>query len=161
MTAKSIAGATAAALAMSASAALAATPMIPAYTGPPQAGKNPRVRPGQIVYTGDGSGVLAGRGKASRRPHFGHIHWTRWGAHRARGTGANWLNNCKPDCADGRFSSYPVKLAASRPRVMAGFDVFTRLKVTYTAKMPRFVHQRTQTWKVKHSRGVFVWLFPG
>lgn len=119
----------------------------------------PEVRPAVIVYTGDGSGFLAGPGRVSRR-NFGRLRWTSWTRSRASGSGANWINDCTPDCAQGHFHGYPVTLFASRPRTIAGHDLFTRLRVTYTGRRPSFVRSSTQTWKLEHRASVFFWQFP-
>jgi hypothetical protein len=143
-----------------ASAATASVPKLVSSAGPARAGRNPQVRPHTIIYTGDGSGLLAGTGKASRRPHFGRLDWTGWSATGAQATGANWINNCRPSCANGRFSSYPVKIRAFRPRVVAGLKIFTRMKVSYTAHLPSFVHHRTRVWKIRHTGHAYFWVFP-
>jgi hypothetical protein len=83
------------------------------------------VRPAQIVYTGDGSGILGGfdggRGKG-----FGHLRWTKWTTGSAFGHGADWIDDCRPDCADGTFTPHAATLNAFRPRS----GRFTRLTVT-------------------------------
>jgi hypothetical protein len=146
--------------ASAASAAAAAVPKLMSSDGPARAGKNPRVRPGRIIYTGDGSGVLAGTGRPSRRPDFGRLRWTNWGATGAHATGANWLDDCVPNCASGRFTAYPVAIRAFRPRVVVGYKIFTRIRVRYTGRLPSFVHHRTQVWKIRHTGGQFFWIFP-
>lgn len=154
-----VALATALCVALTAAVALA-TVKVPAYDGPIVAGKNPKVRPGTIVYTGDGSGILAGRGTRSRHPKFGRLQWTTWTATEGKASGADWVNNCVPFCAAGTFTSYPVNLRVFRPRVMAGHRIFTRMQVTYTGKRPRGVHTRVQIWKVSDGHGQYFWNFP-
>ncbi len=82
------------------------------------------VRPAQIIYTGDGSGVLGGfdggRGKG-----FGHLSWTRWTTGSAYGHGADWIDDCRPDCADGTFTAHKATVNAFRPRG----GRFTRLTI--------------------------------
>jgi hypothetical protein len=143
-----------------AGAAALAKVQVPAYDGPALAGKNPQVRPAQIIYTGDGSGLLAGRGTRSRRPKFGRLHWTSWNATEGRAFGADWADNCLPDCADGTFTPYPVNIKVFRPRVLEGHRIFTRMQVTYTGKLPERVHNRVQIWKVEASHGQYFWNFP-
>jgi hypothetical protein len=80
------------------------------------------VRPAAIVLSGDGSLVIAGNAAWIGRnpsPHgtasqFGHIEWTAWTATHATGSGVEWLDNCKPNCAQGTYFPQPVELAASR-----------------------------------------------
>jgi hypothetical protein len=85
------------------------------------------VRPAEIIYTGDGSGVLGGfdggRGKG-----FGHLRWTRWTTGSAFGHGADWIDDCRPDCADGTFTAHAATVNAFRPR----HGRFTRLTMTST-----------------------------
>jgi hypothetical protein len=121
--------------------------------------KKAAVRPGTILYTGDGSGFFAGAGKSGTPPKVGKLHWTSWSAQGASGTGANWLNNCKPNCARGHFSAFPVTLKASRPRTVLGVKVFTRLQVTYAATKPHGLG-KSETWKLKPTGHMFFWSFP-
>jgi hypothetical protein len=96
-----------------------------------------QVRPAAIVYTGDGSGVLGGF-NGTGVAHPGSITWLSWTATRATGTGAVWLDDCKPDCAEGTFHSAPVKLTAFRP--VGGH--FTRLTLAYDADGKHWVDTR-------------------
>jgi hypothetical protein len=144
-----LAGVAALGVAAGASAALAATPTFPAFTGPPSK-NNPVVKPHEIVYTGDSGEFFAGTG--TRRP--GKIHWSVWNRTEGVGSGANWVNNCTPNCASGKFSSYPVTLKAYRPEKVSKYFIFTRLKVTYTGK--KFGNKQSFTWKISYKRGVFL-----
>jgi hypothetical protein len=139
------------------SAALAAKPKV-AGEGPAVPGGNPSVKPTEIIYTGDGSGLLAGLHK---KPHaFNPIKWSSWRKHAANGSGANWIDNCTPSCAQGTFIGYPVTIKLFRPRVKAGYDVFTRMTLTYTGQKPSFVHTSTVTWKLVVNGTFFFWHFP-
>jgi hypothetical protein len=144
-------------LAVGAASAAAALPGLPSEATAP-----PKVKPKVLIYSGDGSAFFAGPKKLSHS--FGSLKWSSWTSTGASGSGANWLNNCKPSCAGGKFTGYAVTLVASSPKVIGGKDVFTRLKVTYTGKMPSFVHHKTQTWTLKHSASsagtLFFWNFP-
>ena len=146
-----------AALAVAAVPALAAMPALVTAVGTPSA-TNPEVLPGAIFYTGDGSAFLAGRGHSAR--HTGSIDWTSYGATQAAGQAAQWINNCTPNCAAGRFTSYPVTLRAFSPKVVGGRDIFTRLQVTYAGTRPSGVTTMSQTWTVQYRKGVYVWNFP-
>jgi hypothetical protein len=130
-----------------ASAALAATPTLPAFTGPPS-NHNPVVKPSQMIYTGDGSRFFAGAGKRPAK-----LHWTAWNSTTGLGTGDQWINNCIPSCAAGKFSKYPVRLKAYRPKKESKYFIFTRLKVTYTGKKPP--GENSFTWNVSYSHGFF------
>jgi hypothetical protein len=85
------------------------------------------VSPGHITPTGDGSGVLGGRPKhwRPRRGALPDINWKSWTASSARGTGAAWIDNCRPDCASGKFRPYRIVISLTRP--IGGH--FTRLRV--------------------------------
>jgi len=97
------------------------------------------VRPAEIIYTGDGSGVLGGFDGTGLGGHFGHLHWSSWTANQAVGGGAVWLDNCTPNCASGRFAPSAVTLRAFRP---VG-PIFTRLTLTYNYKGKHYVDHRT------------------
>ncbi|MFR9794875.1 hypothetical protein ACL02U_03080 [Streptomyces sp. MS06] len=67
--------------------------------------RHPQVRPGAFVLAcGDGNSRLAS------------LHWSRWDAGAAVGTGVNVVNDCKPYCAAGRFHSYRVEVRLDHPR---------------------------------------------
>jgi hypothetical protein len=143
-----LAGVTGLLLAAGASAALAATPTFPAYTGPPSK-NNPVVKPANIVYTGDSSEFFAGKGNKKA----GKLHWTVWNSTEGLGTGYQWIDNCTPNCAQGKFSKFPVTLKAYNPKKKSKYFFFTRLKVTYTGKKPE--SEKGFTWKVSYSGGIF------
>lgn len=114
------------------------SPRIPMFTGINPIGSGMVKRePGKIVYSGDGSALLAGSGTIRSR-----LHWTKWNRSGARATGSDWHDNCIPDCARGAYSAYPVKLRAYRPRWIEGYLVFTRVTVTYTGSRPPYAAYR-------------------
>jgi hypothetical protein len=58
------------------------------------------------------------------------IEWSTWTATEARGRGTALVNDCAPNCAEGTFRRYPVRLRAFRPRETGGCvpgSLFTRL----------------------------------
>jgi hypothetical protein len=140
-----------------ASAAMAALPGVTSE-GPAK----PKVKPKMIVYTGDGSALFAGAKQLSKT-NFGSLHWSKWTKKKALGSGGNWLNDCKPDCAAGKFHGYPVNLKLTMPKLVHGFNVFTRMTVTYTQNLPPHA-VKTTTWTLKHSvtksGTFFFWKFP-
>ncbi len=85
-----------------------------------------QVRPAQVSYTGDGTGILGGFGGGGKH-HWGHMTWLTWTTHEATGTGALWGDDCEPNCAEGTFSPVPVKVRAFAPHD----GHFTRLKLVY------------------------------
>ena len=154
-----VVGAIAATMALAAPGALAKQTQIPVEDGPAHPGRSLQVRPFQIIWTGDATGVFAGRGTGGRRPKFGRLHWTKWTATEGQGSGANWLNDCVPFCAAGRYTPFNVNLTVYRPRVLAGFKVFTRIKVVYTGKVPHG-EKRTSVFTLDHHGKQFFWNFP-
>jgi hypothetical protein len=138
-------------------AALAGSlPTVPSYSGPVGHG-DLKIRPSTIDYD-MGSAFLAG----SRRPNHkaGPLNWSSWTAPGGRGSGFNWLDNCKPNCASGKFHLFPVKLHFWRASRVHGHRIFTRLTVTYTGKRPAFVHHKTSTWKVVFNSGGYFYNTP-
>jgi hypothetical protein len=56
------------------------------------------------------------------------LEWTKWTRKAASGTGTGKLNDCMPNCAQGQFHSYKVKLIASKPVTCSnGKREFSRL----------------------------------
>jgi hypothetical protein len=102
--------------------AIALTPASASATGLPDLltgtghGRPFAVRPAQIIYTGDGSGVLGGFSGHGPLPRFGALKWTSWTQRQALGSGAVWLDDCMPNCAQGTFHPYSVTVRASDPR---------------------------------------------
>jgi hypothetical protein len=86
-----------------------------------------QVRPSLVSYTGDGTGYLAGRTSSPRRQGSGGLRWLNWGRKRAVAHGYNWLNHCRPSCADGNFSRHRAIVTARRPR----HGLFTRLVIKF------------------------------
>lgn len=106
-------------------------------------------RPASIVYSEDGSAYLAGRGTSARYP--GRLIWTTWNTNQARGYGSTWLDNCKPNCAAGTYSSYRSNVRLYRPRMLGGHLVFTRMTVTFPASRPPYPAYRSGSWTARLS----------
>jgi hypothetical protein len=96
------------------------------------------VRPAQIVYTGDGSGVLGGFTGRGPYPRFGRLRWSSWNGQQAVGSGAVWLDDCSPNCAQGTFHPYAVRVHAFDPQ--AGH--FARLTLRYTYEGKEVIDRR-------------------
>ena len=96
------------------------------------------VKPLEIVYTGDGSGILGGFARTSKRDYFGQLKWSSWTHTQATASGAVWLDNCNPDCAQGTFFPFPVTIVAFQPS--AGH--FTRLTLRFRMKGKVYVDKR-------------------
>lgn len=134
----------------------AGLPKVPKYSGHASKGQL-TARPTSILYTADGSGFFAGAKASKHRDK--PLTWTKWTARGGDGTGFNWVNNCTPNCAQGRFHSYPVKLHVWRARRVRGHLIFTRMTVTYTGGQPSHVH-KSEVWKVTFNSGGWFWSFP-
>jgi hypothetical protein len=76
--------------------------------------KSFKVRPDQVSYTGDGTGILGGEGwtDGSGIDTFGRINWTTWNQREAKGTGINWINDCDPSCGGGTYYLAPATIHA-------------------------------------------------
>jgi serine/threonine protein kinase len=71
----------------------------------PGAAQYMEVKPKEIATSGDGSGSVT------------NLVWSDWGAPHATATGTMRLNDCTPNCAEGKYTSYPatVTLAGLTP----------------------------------------------
>jgi hypothetical protein len=77
----------------------------------------PRVRPKAIVIA-----------CADANFAIDHIRWSSWTRTRAVGTGTAHENNCKPNCAAGRFHSFPITVRLSKvAHCVAGRAEFARI----------------------------------
>ncbi len=72
------------------------------------------------VFCGDGNGVLL------------KIGWTSWTPTSARARATYSVNDCTPDCAAGKFRSYPATVTLSVPKHTKYGVLFSLLKVVYT-----------------------------
>lgn len=67
------------------------------------------------------------------------IQWSSWTMREARGRGTALVNDCEPNCAEGTFRRYPVRLRAFRPRETGGCvpgSLFTRLAWRFPQRKP-------------------------
>ena len=124
-------------LVVAAAASAATLPGVVADGGTVTKGKNVLGRPRQIVYTGDGSGVLGGFTGKGPLPRFGRLLWPNWTDTQAQGSGAVWLDDCAPNCAEGSFHPYAAKVRALAPR--SGH--FTRLTLNYDHNGKRVIER--------------------
>lgn len=109
-----------------------------------------QVRPASILYTGDGSGILGGfDGTGARHP--GHLKWQSWTPTRAAGSGAVWIDDCTPSCANGTFTAHAVKVVAFRPE----HGHFTRLTLRYHAP------GSAKRWGIRRSGGSWMYYIVG
>ena len=68
-----------------------------------------------------------------------NMHWSKWGANSAKGTGTLKVNTCTPNCAAGKFKRYPGSIVLSKPRTCPSGRQFAHLKYTFTHKKPKGV----------------------
>ena len=72
------------------------------------------------------------------------LKWSTWKQSGAAGHGTAKVNTCTPNCAQGKFKSYPVKLTADKPGACpSGKRAFERLTYTFTDTKPKGV-KRTE-----------------
>jgi hypothetical protein len=65
------------------------------------------------------------------------LSWSSWGSRMAFGTGIVDVNNCEPDCADGTFIAYPIRVKLSEPiRAESGELYFTHIRLFYLNRKP-------------------------
>ena len=65
------------------------------------------------------------------------LDWSKWTRNAASGVGTGKLNDCMPNCAQGQFRSYKVKLIASQPVTCSnGKHEFSRLAYYFRHKPP-------------------------
>lgn len=67
---------------------------------------------------------------------FAKLTWTRWGAPTATGQGELYENRCEPNCASGKYATYPVLVTLSRVRNSSRGAYFSELTVTWKGHRP-------------------------
>ncbi|HUB76434.1 MAG TPA: hypothetical protein VL977_05220 [Solirubrobacteraceae bacterium] len=74
---------------------------------------------------------------ADGNAYVNHIAWTSFGGATGAGSGSYVLNDCTPNCAGGKFHSYPVKFTLSNAkRCPDGHDDYRRMAITFTGARP-------------------------
>jgi hypothetical protein len=73
-----------------------------------------------------------------------HLSWESWTAEQGTATGINKLNDCTPNCAEGKFRDYPASITFWRPVPLVGRPgetYFSRITVRYTtaARPPAYM----------------------
>lgn len=89
---------------------------------------NAVVRPGTFVLAcADGNDTLT------------KLHWTTWSAGFATATGNQVANDCTPNCAQGKFKSYPVRVIFWGNATVSGHSSehrYTKITLLYTGHQP-------------------------
>ncbi|MFL5908922.1 MAG: hypothetical protein ACJ75Z_15160 [Solirubrobacterales bacterium] len=66
-----------------------------------------------------------------------NVVWTAWTKKAAVGNGTGQLNDCNPNCAQGKTKTAPMTLRASKPQTCSnGKRIFTKLAYTWTTGAP-------------------------
>jgi hypothetical protein len=111
-----------------------------------------QVRPATISYTGDGTGIVGGLDGTSVR-HLGHLNWTTYNSGEGLAVGLVWLDNCTPDCAQGRFSAHRVHVRVSQ----ASNGHFRLLTLRYRDQGHSYVDHRVAHYY--HGGGEAFWAY--
>jgi hypothetical protein len=84
-----------------------------------------------VIACGDGNAL------------FRDLSWRRWDAYVAKGHGLFTANDCKPNCAEGTFHSYRVRVKLTRVWRTDGYRVFHRIGYEFTGShKPRWLPWR-------------------
>ena len=66
-----------------------------------------------------------------------NVVWSRWTSKKAVGAGTGQLNDCKPNCAQGKTKTAPMQLRATKPHTCSsGRRIFTKMTYTWTSGAP-------------------------
>ena len=85
-----------------------------------------QIRPGTIVLA-----------CADDNTSLTKLHWSSFGHASAYASGDYYQNDCTPNCAAGRFHSYPVKLVLTSAKVCRDkFDDYRRGTIIFTGARP-------------------------
>jgi predicted secreted protein len=75
---------------------------------------------------GDGNTVLKG------------LKWSSFGGATAQAKGTFVINECEPNCAEGKAASFPVTVKASDPRnCKGGLRVYNKLTLQFKSRAPK------------------------
>jgi len=67
-----------------------------------------------------------------------HLKWSSFGGATAAATGSYYVNDCTPDCAAGKFHSYPIRVTLSGAKACKDhFDDYRAASVVFTATRPK------------------------
>ena len=97
---------------------------------------HPEVRPTDFMLAcGDGNSRLTS------------LRWTSWNGNSATATGVNWVNDCNPYCAVGKFHSFPVTVRLDNAQTWKRHPQarqYTEITLTYPGARPdKFQHTVT------------------
>jgi hypothetical protein len=70
------------------------------------------------------------------------MHWARWGFDRARGHGRAAVNDCRPNCAEGSFHKFPVRVKLRDAGRVCGSRFFREILIVYPDRHPKGIPAR-------------------
>jgi hypothetical protein len=88
-------------------------------------GQKPAVRPAKVTIA-----------CADANFYVDRLRWSNWGTKSATATGTAHVKDCTPNCAAGRFHTYPATLTVSQPTRCNGRAVFTHVAWRFTRARP-------------------------
>jgi hypothetical protein len=102
------------------------------YVGPCNPQQKAAFKPHRIVVTCADAGFV-----------LRHLSWSSWRKTVAHGKGTAYVNNCKPNCANGHFDRFPVNVKLSKVVTCSGAHPkqFKRVTYTYTGNKPAGVNR--------------------
>lgn len=74
------------------------------------------------------------------------LSWKSWGGPVSAAVGKVSANTCTPNCAAGKFHSYPVKVAALEARKCGAKLVYLKLTIAYTGATRPAGHAKHENW---------------
>lgn len=106
-----------------------------------------KVRPSQFVLTcADGNDYLTS------------LHWVSWDSSAAFAAGTEHENDCTPNCAAGKFYTYPVLITVWRAKPLAGHPgerYFSRLTEIHTGSVRKYSGSRIPKVQTYHLQPSF------
>ena len=83
---------------------------------------------------------------ADDNAYIAHVTWTSFGGASASGAGSLTVNTCSPNCAAGKFVSYPVTFKASAAKPCPDhYDDYRALAVVFAGAPPKYYTKRYST----------------
>jgi hypothetical protein len=75
------------------------------------------------------------------------LSWKTWGGPTAAATGKVRANTCTPNCAGGRFRTYPVEVGVLGARRCGSKRIYLKLTLDYPGRRPTG-HSKHEEWPV-------------
>jgi hypothetical protein len=74
-------------------------------------------------------------GCATSADYLSHLVWNNWTVTSATATAVHNVDDCRPNCAQGTYSHFPVRVTLSDPGIVAGLAVFGRISAIPTTSV--------------------------